>query len=205
MGLSHVAEVFGGTHAAHVARALPDVLRVLCPTTQESHIAGMGAVRGSALVALAATVRACPPALLLPHLPEAAAGVLLAAEAAATQVAQSLSPSTASKATLAAPATPAASKGAKGKRAAKAVPQGDGPEDQGEGEEEGAEGRPSSELAAAELASALTAVDALVNCMGPMLSPYLPGLLRLTFHPAVLGECAARMLGIVTPILIVFF
>ncbi|KAL6765337.1 NUC211 domain-containing protein [Haematococcus lacustris] len=113
-------------------------------------------VRGSVMAAIAATATACG-ALMLPVLPQATQAVLAAGQACANSLQQQQE----QQQLATAAATPGVSAGRTSPPAAV------------------------EEALSLEASAVLTALNSLIQHLGPFLSPYLPALLQLLLHPAM--------------------
>ncbi len=149
---------FGSSRPDSVVQALPAALALAADTN--------AAVRGSALVALAAATQAVGTRLV-PLLPTAIKAALSSGQAAAGRL---LAAAAGKDVTVAAP------------RAAVA----DGGDD--EGDEPGAA---AEEADAVELAASLAALCAMVRGLGAFVSPYLGDVISLAINPAVLSCSSA--------------
>jgi len=154
---------------------------ILTHTHTHTHTHHPFTVRGTALTAIAAAAHACG-AQLVPVLPLASAAVLSAVESACSRLSTPDALATAARKSEAGTAVAAA--GGSGTKVAAATPK-KHKSDGGEEEEEGEDSE-----AVVELAAALSALRALVQQLGPFLSPYLPRLLRALLHPATLARGA---------------
>ena len=170
------AAAFGSARPGAVAAAVPAIVAAA------ADVEAPAAVRGSALVALAAVAQAVGTRLV-PSLPAAMKALLASGQSSSARLSASAGlPSVMDVATpgkgTSAVAKEAAASGGKGKKAAE------------DADEEEAI-LSTEEAAAIELAAALAALAALVRSLGAFLSPYLREVLSLVLAPTVLASNSA--------------
>ena len=160
-----------GASAAAFGKARPDAVMAALPAVLAcaGDVTAPAAVRGSALVALAATVQAVGMRLV-PLLPAAMKALLAAGLAAASRLAAS---SPTGSTAVAATVTVANRRG--------------NDDDDDDADAVAAAAQSAEEAAAVELAASLAALSSLIRGLGAFLSPYLREALQLVLDPAVLS------------------